>query len=201
MNTLDSINGSVFSAVNAPLHGRPARYIAPVQESLFPATTLGAAITSTSQTSVVLSFDPPTLQTPFLIMIVNEIMLVTSIIGGMATVLRAQCGTAAQINLIGQPVLYAGQQLNIVVSPDNWRSVFDTGSDDLDFNVIPADIGANDIETAPVEVGRGSTGDTIVFDDFPLKTWYVRSLGASAEYVGAYYSVVLADYNGPMNGV
>ncbi len=91
--------------------------------------------------------------------------------------------------------------MNVVVPPDKWKSVFDTGGSEIDFNIITAYVGANELTVAPLEQGRGTAGDTFVFTDFPSKTWHVRSLGTSAEYAGNYYDIVLADYTGPINGV
>jgi hypothetical protein len=94
-----------------------------------------------------------------------------------------------------------GFAFNVIVKPDSWRSVFDTGTDSIDFDAMPAIFCSKDVALTPEQVGRGSTGFRLVFDDVPGVTWYVRNVAASAEYVGGYYDVSLTNYNGPINGV
>lgn len=88
-----------------------------------------------------------------------------------------------------------------IVAPDAWKSVYDTGTDSIDFDAFPALFGANEVVLEPQQVGRGSTGFRVVFDEHPGVTWYVRNVGASSAYAGAYYNVTLTNYNGPINGV
>jgi len=122
--------------------------------------------------------------------------------------IMGQVFTACNADIHGRPAQYytsaadgTGIPINVVVKPDAWRSMFDTGTDDLNFDAFPAMIGVNDVATQPEIVGRGSTGARIIFTAFPSVTWYVRNVGASADYVGAYYDIALTSYNGPINGV
>jgi hypothetical protein len=121
--------------------------------------------------------------------------------------MSAEVMTACNGPLHGRPAIYytvggaTQTPLNVIIKPDAWKSMFDTGSDSLDFEINQCFIGRNDLPTTPVEVGRGTTGDYIIFNDFLSVTWWVRNIGATPDYSGAYYDLVLSNYNGPINGV
>ncbi len=94
-----------------------------------------------------------------------------------------------------------GFATNFIVSMDSWKSVFDTGSSEINFNLMRVLVNRDDLTVEPLEQGRGTVGDTLIFDDFLGTTWHVREVGSSADYSGSYYDVLIADYSGPINGV
>ncbi len=75
------------------------------------------------------------------------------------------------------------------------------GSGEINFNLMKLLISRDDLAVEPVEQGRGTVGDTLIFDDFLSTTWHVRAVGSSADYSGSYYDVTISDYSGPINGV
>lgn len=201
MGVIEQLQADVMTALDTDIHGRKARYVALATSAAFT-IVLNADITTTAQTTanITTTGAPPML--PYLVKLDSEIVLWTAQVGSVSTISRGQNGTTVAIHTAsGATVSYAGVQLGVMVDMDNWKSVFDSGTIDIDFNLMPCTICANDIATMPVEQGRGGAGDTIVFDDFPATTWHVRMLNQSAEYAGSYYGLVITDYNGPMTGV
>ncbi len=94
-----------------------------------------------------------------------------------------------------------GTAMNFIVSMDSWKSVFDTGTSEINFNLMKVLISRDDLTSQPSEQGCGTVGDTLIFDDFLSTTWHVREVGSSADYSGSYYDILIADYSGPINGV
>lgn len=204
MNVLDSISATVMSIVNGPLHGRLVTYTYVPPQAL--PTFSGTISASALQATYTGEYD---FINPFLITVGTEVILVTGRSGtGGSTVIieRAMLGTTAAIhNFSSQtPVIKNALSFYVIIEPSLWDSVFDTGTDEIDFNGTTIRISKKDLPFKPQETGRGGAGDNMVFEDVNResgRTWHVRNLENVADYSGAFYQVLITDYSGPINGV
>jgi len=197
MNVIESIQSEVMDLFNAPLHGRPARYVP--QDSV-SGTTLNGGINATQTNVTLLASMSPT--AAHVILIGSEYMEVTAGFGTTSiTVERGAHGSTAASHLTGVAVAFAGYSANVIVEPDEWQSIFG-GGDATEFDLITAKISVNEIPNEPKEVGaRANSGDTIIFDAHGSNPWYVRSLLNRGDYSATYYDFTIADYKGPIEGV
>ncbi len=99
-------------------------------------------------------------------------------------------------------VLQTGSAIpcNFIPNMGDFKSVFDTGGAEIDFDVMTGFFSADELTSAPNEMGRGTIGDKFVFTD-DSSTWYIRQVAETAIYGGSYYDVIITNYQGPMTGV
>ena len=195
MNICESIQASVFDAVVGPLNGRPARYIT-LDSIGSPALSGGIGTTDTTFNISVSN----AIAQAYLIKIDSEIMEVTAGFGTTAlTVTRGVKGTTAASHSNGAAISFVGYDVFIVIDPTAWNSYFDTGSIDIDYNMLAVKIGVNQIPNAPVEQARGSNqGDSFILDDLPSETWYVREKLNDGKHACGYHEMNVSDYQGPL---
>lgn len=199
MNLCETIQASVFDSVVGPLNGRPATYI--TLDSI-GSPTLSRSI-GTTDTTISISASNALTQA-YLIKIDFEIMEVTAGFSAMIsvttlTVTRGAKGTTAANHTSGAAISFAGYDVDLVIDPTAWNSYFDTGSTDIDYNMLAVKIGVNQIPNAPVEQARATNqGDSFILDDLPNETWYVREKLNDGEHACGYHEMNVSDYQGPL---
>ena len=195
MNLCKSIQASVFDLVVGPLNGGSARYI--TLDSIGSPNLVNDITSADTQIQIQIS---NALTQAYLIKIDNEVMEVTGGFGATTlTVTRGVEGTTADSHGSDAAVTFFGYDVFIVIDPTAWNSYFDTGSTDIDYNMLAVKIGVNQIPNAPVEQARGSNqGDSFILDDLPSETWYVREKLNDGKHACGYHEMNVSDYQGPL---
>ncbi len=82
--------------------------------------------------------------------------------------------------------------------PSTFESEF--GDTEREYDVMSVLVSSSLVST-PREVGRTGSGDSIVFDDEPGVTWYVRRIQNHGRAGGFHRLVCTGNYRGPIEGL
>ncbi len=85
-------------------------------------------------------------------------------------------------------------------APDEVEEVFDTGTDEIDFDldVVYQPVSEN---ADPKVTGRGGVGDQFKFSESSSVVWYLRKIVEHGRTGGGYHRFLIANSDGPIEGV
>ncbi len=89
---------------------------------------------------------------------------------------------------------------SVTRAPDEVEEVFDTGTDDLDFDLDVLYQPASE-NASPKVTGRDGVGDQFKFSESTSVIWYVRRIVEHGRVGGGYHRLLIANSNGPIEGV
>ncbi len=89
---------------------------------------------------------------------------------------------------------------SLVRAPSEVEEVFDTGTDDLDFDLDVAYQLVSD-NAAPKVTSRDGVGDQFKFSESSSVIWYLRRIVEHGRTGGGWHKYLIANSNGPIEGV